>query len=231
MRCTSLFVALGLCVVAVPCFAQQTIFNVPSADITEPSKFFFQHQSTVRAVNPGRSWVQTDALGYGVGFNTEADVTVTNISLPTGHNEVIGVGFKTALPLFSEEAKAEEFRATFGEFVPLAVRDHTVGSWTYAHLSGKIPSWETRVSVGASLGTKELFGERAKSAIVGIEQPINAKWLFQADWFSGHHDLAAVIPGLVYTMDNLSMVSFGYQFPNHSESGKQAAVFEYTTFF
>jgi len=44
---------------------QQTIFNVPSADLTDPHTFYFERESQFRAWPPGRYWFGTVYFAYG----------------------------------------------------------------------------------------------------------------------------------------------------------------------
>lgn len=52
-----------------------------------------------------------------------------------------------------------------------------------------------------------------------MEQHPNHRWMLQADWFSATHDLAYLIPGIVYRATPHWMVSLGYQIPNKHSNG------------
>src|SRR5262249_140244 len=98
--------------------AQQTIFNVPSADVTPKGNLFLQHKSELRPWEHGRFLGNTEYSAVGIGYNTELDATVFNINAPATHNVTLGVGFKTALPVCLKKFPNREFKLTVGEMIP-----------------------------------------------------------------------------------------------------------------
>ena len=229
---------LTLALFALPLFGQQTIFNVPSPDISVKHDWFFQHQTTTRVWNPGRSWVQTNAFGYGIGHYVELDATLFNLDLKQPKDSTLSVGFKASIPLIAEDRKMP-VRLVIGDMFEFTERsfDKTErfrnpreGNWVYAMLSTEIPGIKTRISGGFSDGTKILFGQRSNGILGGIEHPVSKRWMLQMDWFSGQHELAYWIPGVVYRFRDRWMVSLGYQVPNHSDFSSRAIVMELTRF-
>jgi len=204
--------------------AQQTIFDVPSADVAVQHDWFYQHQTVARAWSPERHWIQTNAYGYGVGLHTELDVTWFNLDLTAPRLSNASVGFKTSLPVIGEHA-----RFVFGDLVQVDGSGH-MGNWAYSMLQLQTRRTGTRLTGGISSGTSVLFGEKTTGVLGGVEQPIGRRWMFQADWFSGRHDLAYAIPGLVYKFHSHWMASFGYQIPNRHAHGYRAVVLELTRF-
>ena len=79
--------------------AQQTIFNVPSADVTEKGHIFLQGEGQFKAWGDDAFFNGTGYSAYGVGHNTEATLTLFNVSAPASHNISLGVGFKSAMPI------------------------------------------------------------------------------------------------------------------------------------
>lgn len=217
-------------------WAQQTIFNVPSADVTEKQSFFYQHQSELRPWNPGKTWQMTNNLGYGIGKHTELDATFIGLDAFGGkhgwsRNSALGLGFKTSLPLFPKKLEAEELKLVVGELIPIEFTGHSLGSWSYSELSGRIPFTKTRLTAGVNYGTKQIFNTSQFSYMVGYEHPLTKHWMLQGDWFSGKHGQGAFIPGMVYIFKNGTMLSFGYQIPNPHARIHSAFIFELTTFF
>ena len=216
---------------------QQTIFNVPSADIAVKKDWFFQHQTTTRVWNPGRSWVQTNAFGYGIGHYIELDATLFNLDVKHPKDSTLSVGFKTSIPLLGEKAKMP-LRLVVGDMFEFSerpldqsrVRNPHEGNWMYAMLNTEIPRLKTRITGGVTDGTKVLFGERTNGFLGGVEQPLSNRWTFQADWFSGHHELAYLIPGVVYRFQERWMLSVGFQVPNKPSTGARAIIVELTRF-
>src|SRR5580658_2935467 len=111
---------------------QQTIFNVPSADLTDPHTFYFEHESQFRAWSPGHYWFGTDYLAYGVGHDTEVDVNLFNTTVPASGNISGAVGFRTIIPLLARQAAAEEFKWTVGTQALLSFQGAGQGIWVYS---------------------------------------------------------------------------------------------------
>ncbi|MBL8209496.1 MAG: hypothetical protein JNK87_02235 [Bryobacterales bacterium] len=214
---------------AVSLHAQQTIFDVPSADVSTRHDYFYQHQTVARTWNPERQWLQTNAFGYGVGHHTELDVTWFNLDLARPRTSVLGAGFKTSLPLTPEGAPLR-WHAVVGAQYLHGARAHSAGYWSYAMASGELARTRTKLTGGLHAGNAVLFGRRTKGFLGGVEQPLTPRWMFQADWFRGRHDLAYLIPGMVYRFAPHWMVSLGYQIPNRRSPGVHAAVLEFTRF-
>ncbi len=222
---------------ALPLFAQQTIFNVPSADIAVKKDWFFQHQTTTRAWNPGRSWIQTNAYGYGIGHYIELDATLFNLDLKDPGDSTLSVGFKTVIPLLRPTSRmplrlviGDMFEFTERPFDGTRRRSPHEGNWIYAMLNTELPRLRTHITGGISDGTNILFGERANGFLGGVEQPLSKRWMFQIDWFSGRHELSYWIPGIVYRFRERWMISLGIQMPNHDEVGQRAVILELTRF-
>lgn len=209
--------------------AQQTIFNVPSGDISTKGDWFFQHQTVARVSSPEAKWVQTNAFGYGISNHVELDASVYNLD-PARPEETVGAaGFKYVLPLGSESARIAP-RVVAGDMLLIGNAQHRVGNWFYSMLGVTLSPTHTRLTGGGFHGTQSLFGRRTKGALAGIEQPLGTRWTLQADWFSGHHDLAYWIPGVVYRCTDHWMVSLGYQIPDSKAPGYRAVVLELTRF-
>jgi len=213
--------------------AQQTIFNVPSADVTPKDVLFLQHESQFRAWNPGSFWAGTHYAAYGVGHNTDLDVTLMNLNAPNSHNMSLGVGFKSAFPIFpkNETCRTREIKVTVGSEVLIPMQNNGVGNWSYAHISGRLPKLNTRLTSGISVGTRQIYGTNCPvSFIAAIEQPITKKLNIIGDWFSGNNNTYGyLITGISYVLPKDSCLYLGYQIPNNVNNGKSGFVVELAT--
>ena len=215
----------GVCY-AASAGAQQTIFNVPSAEVAPQKKFFLQHESQFRWWRPGRFLGNTEYVTYGIGYHTELTATLFNVNAPPSDNITLGTGFKSVLPFLSEQLATQEMKATFGSMIPVSFQGDGVGNWTYSHLSGRLPFLKTRLTAGASFGTHQIFGRNVFTFVGGYEQPIT-RWLtLQGDWFSGTHNLGLFIPGFSCALGDKTTLYVGYQIPNNDLSGQQGFVIE-----
>lgn len=204
-------------------FAQQTIFNVPSADITEKGMIFLQHESQFS----GDFGLFTNYSAYGIGKNTEIDLTLFGVGTKNVRNEVLGIGFKTALPIHTKS----ETKFTFGHLIPVSLRGNGVGGYSYTHLSTRLPKIKTRITSGIAIGTTILFGRDTICYIGGIEQPITDKLALILDYHSGKHANGFLIPGFSYTFNPRLILYAGYQIPNNRANGDDGFVIELAKFF
>ena len=229
-----IFLFLFFCISYTPAFAQQTIFNVPSADVTEKGHVFLQQEGQFRGWNPDAFFNGTTFGALGIGHNTELDVTLFNVASPPTHNITLGLGFKSAIPIpgLKEKFPEREFKVTVGSEVLTSLQGDGVGSWTYAHLSGRVPKLNTRLTAGLSYGTKQVFGVDSLSVIAGVEQPVTKKLTLIADWFSGsEHFSGFFIPGFSYALPKNVTLYAGYQIPNTPQNGTSGFVIEVAKIF
>ncbi len=203
--------------------AQQTIFNVPSANITEKNKIFLQHQSSIRANGPKKFWGTTNYAAYGLGNNAELDATLFNLNSPNSKNATISLGPKITLPLMKSSYQP---KLTAGFSIPISLQRQGVGHWFYSSGSFVIPETKTRLTAGINNGTKQIFGRNVTCFIGGFEQEISKKISLMADWYSGNHDLGMSAIGFSYALPREFMLYAGYQIPNSKRVMRNSAVIE-----
>lgn len=233
-NCSVALILLFFCISAVPSFAVQTVFNVPSADVTEKGHVFTQQEAQFRGWNPDAFFNGTTYMDYGIGHNTEVGITVFNEGAPSLNNTALGIGFKSAMPIpvLKEKFPEREFKLTVGSMVVPSLQQSSVGNWTYAHVSGRVPKLNTRLTAGISAGTKQIFGIDTTSFIGAIEQPVTKKLTLLTDWFSGSEHFAGfLITGFSYALPKNTTVYCGYQIPNSPRVGVSGFVIELAKIF
>ncbi len=216
------FALLILILLQNKALAQQTLFNVPSADVTEKGMIFVQHEAQFS----NRFGLFTEYGAYGLGKYTELDLTLFGVGTKSVRNEVLGVGFKTSLPLHEKS----ETKLTFGSLLPISLQGHGVGGYAYSHLSTRIPKIKTRITSGVFVGTTTLFGRDFVSFIGGIEHPVTKKFNIVMDWYSGKHSNGFFIPGFSYTFKPFTLWA-GYQIHNDRANGRNGFVIELSKIF
>ena len=224
-------------------FSQSLIAGIPSADVAPEKKFMFTHESQLNTWSYDKvKWNSFNFLCYGAAKNLEVTVSFSNLSNSPVAHESIGTGFKKIFDL--EFIPLPEAKFAIGQNVLYSVDRMSVGGWSYAMLSNRIPVLETRLTYGVSYGSAELFGydtlttnrngfkerivkeRNPLSAMIGLEQPIiKDKFGIIADWFSGQHDLAALITGFQFSFDKLVLIT-AYKFPNLEPAKKGSVIFE-----
>ena len=210
-------------------FAQQTIFNVPSADVLEKGKNFLQHESQFRTKDNGHYWNVLNYYAHGIGGNTEIDVTQMNLSTPASDNVTVGIGTKTSLPW--KENDPYQIKTTIGFMLPISLQDQGVGHWIYATQSITLPQTNTRLTGGFSSGSKQVFGKNVNSAILGIEQKISDRFSLIGDWYSGHHLWGQAAVGFSYALPKNFTFYGGYQITNSKKEIRNSYVIEIATIF
>lgn len=232
-----------ICFVSNKSIAQSLIAGIPSADIAPFKKLMFTHESQLNTWKYNKpKWNSFNFLCYGVAKNTELSITFSNLSNQAISHECLGIGFKRIIDI--NVFSIPEAKFIFGQNVLFSVDEPTVGGWTYAMLSARVPKLKTRLTSGLSYGSAELFGydsvqvkqgnevfkfikrRNPLSIMVGLEQPIiDKKFAIIADWFSGTHDLAALIAGTQFEFHKLILIT-GYKFPNFESTRNGSVIVE-----
>lgn len=213
------------CLGTAKAYAQQTIFNVPSADVTPKGHLFLQEEAQFNAWagQNDNFYLGTNYAAVGIGHNTELDATLFGVSAPdTPPDITLGLGFKSAIPIpgLKEKFPKREIKLIVGSELLVGLEGNGVGNWTYVELSGRLPKINTRLTGGISYGGRQVFGLNTVSAVAGIEQPITKNFELQADWYSGgEHFAGFLIAGFNYKLPKNVTLYAGYQIPNTPRNG------------
>ncbi len=211
-------------------WAQQTIFNVPTADITPKGEAFLEHESQFRTWQPGPFVTNTEYFAEGIGHEVELDATLFNVNAPATNNIALGLGLKKNIALFPQKLPSAELRLTLGQIVPVSLQGQGVGNWSYSLLSARVPKLKTRLAGGVSTGTRQIFGRTTVHFIGSVEQPLTKRFQLQADWFSGTHALGFLIAGFSYQLPRDTALFAGYQIPNNKRCGRSGFVVEFAKY-
>lgn len=217
-----------------PAFATQTVFNVPSADVTEKGHVFIQEEAQFTPWDTDNAYYSTTYTAVGIGHNTEISTNLFNIGSPATENISMSVGFKSAIPIpyLKEKFPEREFKFTVGSNVLIGLEGNGVGNWSYAHLSGRIPKVNTRLTGGISYGGRQVFGENSVSFIAAVEQPITKKFSLIGDWYSGQETWGGyLIVGGSYALPRKTTIYAGYQIPNSPNVGVSGFVVQLAKIF
>lgn len=82
------FLPLGIVTILIAntSLAQQTLFNVPSADITPKNKPFYQHQLNFYSLNEVES---NSHLVFGLGKNWDVGINLVDVPVHFGHQPLV----------------------------------------------------------------------------------------------------------------------------------------------
>jgi hypothetical protein len=227
---------------------QSLLVGIPSADVCPEKRFEWTHESQFGGWRTQDfKWHSFNFITYGIGPDTEVALSLLNLGYPPTGNLAVGLGYKKIFPLWKKH-NINRFspKWTVGQMGYFGGKGRDWGFWFYSHGSIKLPKWKTRLTAGLSYGSSHVFGHRTVAvrpdrtsprvvmqdqenqplcAMIGIEQPINDQWGLLADWYSGDHDLAALITAVQYKMGHHVLI-LGYKFDNTRYDPEDAIVFE-----
>jgi hypothetical protein len=139
---TALFVCLLAC--STGALAQQTVFNVPSGDVLDRGKVYFETDLTYSPVAPAGTF--TPRIVIGIGHGVEAGLNMNGIGAP-------GEVQTTPTPTIKWKPydggyNGWAFLVGDDVFPPVQNRTYTVGNYVYAQFT-KTWNTKTRVTFGA----------------------------------------------------------------------------------
>ena len=225
------FVSLGV-------FGQQNFFNVPSSDITEPNKAFFQQQFNLFS----GSFVSNSTFCYGMGNEWELGLNFLGLTYDTQKDIFVSSKAKEipVFPSFGLNAQKqlwqhESYSLSVGGQACLAQNLNRVEVYGYLNQKWTRDRWKGILGIFA--GNNPYFGKetrfikdlRSLGFQLGVEyQIVPEKVYLQGDFMSGETPLSNTILGLAYRFVPHWFVSSGYQLPNRRKTSAQGLIFELT---
>jgi hypothetical protein len=203
-----------------PARAQQTIFNVPSADVLARGKTYFEEDTLWRPREPNFA-VFTGRAVYGVVPNVEAGVNFGGFVSP-------GRSMPVATPNVKwqpwHDDKLAVTAGVFGLFFLRGREDVKPAAEGYAHVAYKLPT-NTRLTAGGYWASSGYAAADPQAgALLAFEQKVNDHLNLIADWFSGRNGLGYLTPGISSTWGGWTLYA-GYSFKNGDSKGN-AMLFE-----
>ena len=179
--------------VAIP--GQQTIFNVPTADILNRGKLYLETDWLWRPIEPRFSSGEIRAV-YGTGNNVEVGLNLGGFS-PRGRSAIVAIPNVKWQPLHSDSVSLTA--GILALFHAGGSGDNTPAVLGYAHAATRL-SIGTRMTAGAWLASSNYAGpDVAKGGLFALEQPIVSNVTLAADWYTGASGLGYATPGLIVT--------------------------------
>jgi hypothetical protein len=206
-------------------FAQLTIFNIPTTDVVDEGKVYFEFDYLLQIPKPAgmsRLSVYDPRLIIGAGSGVEVGINANSLSRSGTTNVFLQPNVKWR---FFDD-KRDGIAAAAGGIVYSHVSPHEIGptyGLLYAEISKKVRSgtYAPRFhagSYGIVHAGSSWIGPKA-GAFFGYEQPIQSKASFVADWLTGKNTFGYFTPGLSFTLPLNSVFNAGYSFGNDSFHG------------
>ncbi len=178
---------------------QQTVFNVPTADVLDKGKVYVELDASFKtndqqAVRKFSSFVPRVVVG--TGGNVEIGLNLTGNINPAADSTTLVPTVKWRF-YQNEKNKVSLFGGT-NFYIPVRNKSFNFGSYSYVAAARTIN--KTRLTGGGYVVSKNVF---APNAVRGggqfaVEQTINDKVTLAADWFTGRHASGYLTPGVIY---------------------------------
>ena len=180
--------------------AQQTVFNVPTTDVLDKGKVYFELDVSFKpndspAVNKFSSFVPR--LVIGAGHRVEAGVNILGNIQPGPDSTIIAPTIKWKV----YDGKDNGWAIVLGDNVLIPVHNRTYDTGTYSYLmTQKTFNKSTRIGFGGYFFSKGVVAPNATRAggQFTFEQPLNKQVTIAADWFTGSHSTGYFTPGVVF---------------------------------
>lgn len=197
---------------------QQTIFNVPTTDVLDRGKVYFELDVSFKfnsdpnnSVNRFSSAVPR--IVVGTGHRVEIGLNVTGNIQP-------GADSTTLVPTIKWKAYDGDdngWAIVTGDhlFVPVRNKAYNVGNYVYLEAS-KTFKTKTRITFGGYHFSDNVVAPNAQRAggQFGFEQPFNDKFTIMADWYTGKHAAGYFTPGIAFKPHPKVTGYFGYSIGN-----------------
>jgi hypothetical protein len=208
--------------------AQQTIFNVPTADVLDRGKVYGELDASFKfncqqALCKFSSFVPRVVVG--AGENMEIGLNLTGNIQPGRDTTTLVPTIKWRF--YRNEKKDLALFAGSHFFIPVRNRSYDFGSYSYLAIAKTIR--KTRLTAGGYVAGKNVFAPEAIRAggQFGFEQTVNEKFTVAADWISGRHSAGYFSPGFIYKPHPKVTTYWSYSIGNqNAPSGNHFFLFE-----
>jgi hypothetical protein len=180
--------------------AQQTVFNVPTTDVLDKGKVYFELDVTAKP-NDSTAVKKFSAffprLVIGAGHHLEAGVNILGNIQPGPDSTTISPTIKWKVYNGADNGWA----IVLGDnlFIPVRNRAYDGGTYSYA-MTQKTFKKSTRVGFGGYFFSRDVVAANANrgGGQFTFEQPVNKRLTFAADWFTGKHNAGYFSTGAIF---------------------------------
>ncbi len=160
-------------------YAQETVFDVPSADILDKGKVYGEVDGTLRPVDFLATF--TPRVVVGIGYGIEVGANFDGLSSPTLGQLEISPTIKWRL--WKAKDSAWSFLVGDDLFFPVYLRTYNAGNYAYATLA-KEWTHGTRITAGAYDFTRNVVARANRAGgQFTFEQTVNKRFTLAAEWY------------------------------------------------
>jgi hypothetical protein len=209
LRISSAVFLLALAVSAAQ--AQQTIFNVPSGDIMEAGKTYFEWDATVGDTAASASF--TPRTVRGIGHNIEVGLNVPSADLPNAGTLAVVPTVKWKF--YDNASHTFDLFAGNDVYLPIKRRTYGIGDSFYVEAAKSLKAG-TRVTAGVYDFSARVMDHANRAGVVAaLEQTISPRLGMAVDWYSGNNSMGFVTPGTSFKATSTVTIIAAYQVGNH----------------
>jgi hypothetical protein len=221
------------------CYGQQNLFNIPSGDITEKNKVFYQHQ--INLYNPS-SFESKQHFVYGLGKGWDIGVNVISVAFdfrnpryawvetnanPTNQQALSPLVLLTAQK-YVKIAKNFKFNigTQAGTNVATQAEQMKLTHFSYG-LFGFESNHHLKIMLGGYVTDNYFVGEGVQAGILaGYEIPLSKRWYLMGDFISGDHASAVSVIGGMFNAGRRVQLCAGALIANPDSEAKDGIVLE-----
>ena len=211
--------AAGLAAVPHSSSAQQTIFNLPNADVLEKGKTYLEEDILWRPSDPRFTTFATRGV-WGLGSHVEAGVNFGGFLTP-------GRSVPTVVPNVKWQPwSSDEWSVTAGAlglFFLRGAKDGNPAALGYGHAAYKLPTGTRLTAGGYWASSGYAASDVQKGLLAGFEQRISGGLTVAADWFSGKNGLGYFSPGIIASSGRWILYA-AWTFKNGDSRGNGALI-------
>lgn len=193
------FSFVALTAPAIFAHGQQTVFNVPTADVLDKGKVYVELDAAFKlndqdALRRFSSFVPRVVVG--TGGNLEIGLNITGNIQPGADSTTLVPTVKWRF--YQNEKNKVSLLGGTNFYIPVRKKSYNFGSYSYVAVAKTIN--KTRLTGGGYVASKNVFAPGAVrgGGQLAVEQTINEKVTLAADWFTGRHASGYLTPGVIY---------------------------------
>ena len=191
-------------------YGQQTVFDVPSADVLDKGKIYGELDGTVRPVDPLATF--TPRVVVGVGHQIEIGMNFDGLSAPAFDQLEISPTMKWRL--WKDRTSGWCFYTGDDLFFPVRKRTYEAGNYIYAFFAKE---WNhgTRIGVGGYDFTRNVVADANRAGgQFTFEQRVSNRLTLAAEWYTGNTAAGYLNPGAILKLNSKLTLYAAYQIGN-----------------
>jgi hypothetical protein len=191
-------------------YGQQTVFDVPSADVMDQGKVYGELDGTVRPM--GSLATFTPRVVVGIGHGIEVGMNFDGLSAPTLDQLEISPTVKWRL--WKGKTSGWSFYVGDDLFFPVRKRTYNAGNYVYACFAKE---WNhgTRITFGGYDFTRNVVANANRAGgQFTFEQRVNNRLTLAAEWYTGNNTAGYVNPGAIIKLNSKLTLFAAYQIGN-----------------